>query len=189
MRKAFTIVEMLVVISIITLLTGIVTTAASKSFQAGRKQRATALCSLVQTGLATYYAQMGQWPEPLGSKVKSGNFSESNDEGVDGNTDADKYVLKGDEVRQMVKALVDETKKGNPLIDISGLFVSRSTGESGVSGYGLDFMQAIRGTKESKKKMTTSEMYFGYPEVSSGKFRRFKMVYSIPTDHLAVSTQ
>ncbi len=189
MKKAFTIVELLVVIAVIGLLMGLVTTAAANSAKASRKQRTTALCSLVQTGLATYYAQKGKWPDPLGNKAENGNFSSSNDEGVNGSTDADKYVLTGEEVRKMVKALVDETKEGNPLIDISGLFVSRSSGEPGTTGYGLDFMPAIRGTKRSKKKMTTSEMYFGYPEESSGKFRRFKMVYSIPTDHLAVSTQ
>lgn len=189
MRKAFTIVELLVVIAIISLLTSIVTTAAGNSIRAGREKRATALCSLVQTGLATYYAQKGQWPEPLGSKVKNGSFSSSNEEGTNGNTDADKYVLTAEEVRQMVKALVDETKEGNPLIDISGLFVSRASGEAGATGYGLDFMQAVRGTKKSRKKMTTGEMHFGYPDADTGKFRRFKMVYSIPTDHLAVSAQ
>ena len=89
----------------------------------------------------------------------------------------------------MVKALVDETKKGNPMMDISGLFVSRDPGEKNGKGSGLDFMSAIRGTKRSKKKMNTSEMYFGYPDRDTGRFRRFKMVYSIPTDQLSVSMQ
>ena len=188
-RKGFTIVELLVVITVIGVLMGIVTTAASNSMAASRSKRATALCSLVQTGLATYYAQRGEWPEPLGSKVKSGSFSSSNDEGVDGQTDTDKYVLTASEVRQMVKALVEETKKGNPMMDISGLFVSRDPGEKDGKGSGLDFMSAIRGTKRSKKKMNTSEMYFGYPDRDTGRFRRFKMVYSIPTDLVAVSIQ
>ena len=188
-KRGFTIVELLVVVAVIAVLMGIVTTAASGSMAASRSKRATALCSIVQTGLATYYAQKGEWPEPLGSKVRSGSFSSSNDEGVDGQTDGDKYVLTPTEVRQMVKALVDETKKGNPMMDISGLFVSRDPGESGGRGLGLDFMSAIRGTKRSKKKMNTSEMYFGYPDTGTGRFRRFKMIYSIPTDLLAVSVQ
>lgn len=188
-KRGFTIVELLVVITVIGVLMGIVTTAASNSMAASREKRATALCSLVQTGLATYYAQRGEWPEPLGGKVKSGSFSSSNDEGVDGQTDTDKYVLTASEVRQVVKALVDETKQGNPMMDISGLFVSRDPGEPGGKGTGMDFMSAIRGTKRSKKKMNTSEMYFGYPDKGTGRFRRFKMVYSIPTDLVAVSMQ
>ena len=189
MKRAFTIVELLVVIAIIAVLMGIVTTAASNSVKASREKRAVALCSVVQTGLATYHAQMATWPEPLGQKVRTGKFSQSNDEGVDGNDNADKYVLTASEVRQMVKALIDETKKGNPLMDISGLFVSRDPGERGGKGSGMDFMSAIRGTKRSKKKMSTSEMYFGYQDPTTGRFRRFKMVYSIPTDLLAVSMQ
>lgn len=189
MKRAFTIVELLVVIAIIAVLMGIVTTAASNSVKASREKRAVALCSVVQTGLATYHAQMAKWPEPLGQKVRTGSFSQSNDEGVDGNSDADKYVLTASEVRQMVQALIDETKKGNPLMDISGLFVSRDAGEKGGKGSGMDFMSAIRGTKRSKKKMSTSEMYFGYQDPTTGRFRRFKMTYSIPTDLLAVSMQ
>ena len=188
-RGGFTIVELLVVITVIGVLMGIVTTAASNSMAASREKRAAALCSIVQTALATYNAQKGEWPDPLGSKVRNGSFSSSNDEGVDGSTDSDKYVLTASEVRQMVRALVDETKRGNPMMDISGLFVSRDPGEGNGAGVGMDFMSAIRGTKRSKKKMNTSEMYFGYPDRNTGRFRRFKMVYSIPTDLLAVSVQ
>lgn len=189
MRRGFTIVELLVVITVIGVLMGIVTTAASNSVKASREKRATALCSVVQTALATYNAQKAGWPEPLGSKVRNGSFSSSNEEGVNGQTDTDKYVLTASEVRQMVKALVEETKKGNPMMDISGLYVSRDAGEKGGKGSGMDFMSAIRGTKRSKKKMSTSEMYYGYPDRDTGHFRRFKMVYSIPTDLLAVSIQ
>ena len=188
MKKAFTIVELLVVIAVIGVLLGIVAVSASDSVKAGRANQATALCSIVQTALATYYAQKGEWPEPLNGRIKSGSYS-SNREGVEGVSDDDKYVLEAEEVRKMVKALVDEAKKGNPLLDISGLVVSRDPGEWEGKGRGMDFMSAIRGTKWSKRKMSTSEMHFGYLDSSTGYFRHFKMVYSIPTDHLAVMVQ
>lgn len=189
MKRGFTIIEMLVVITVITLLMGIVTTAVNSSTQANRAKQADALCTIVQTALATYNAQNARWPDPLGGKVLNGFSASSNDEGADGRTDSDKYVLSASEVRQMVKALVDEAKKGNPLMDISGLFVSRDPGEANGKGYGMDFMSAIHGTKHSRKKMNTSEMYFGYPDAATGRFRRFKMVYAIPTDSLMVSVQ
>ncbi len=189
MKKGFTIVELLMAIGIVAILLGLITTAASQSVKSSRTSRADALCTMVQAGLATYYAQKAEWPQPLGGKVKSGSLSQSNDEGVNDSTDPDKYVLSASEVRSMVKALVDETKDGNPLMDISALFVSRDPGESGGKGNGLDFMSAIKGTKYSKRKMTTSEMYFGYPDPGSGRFRRFKMVYSIAADQLTVMRQ
>ena len=52
MKKGFTIVELLMVIGIIAVLMGIVTTAASESMKASRGRRADALCTLVQSGLA-----------------------------------------------------------------------------------------------------------------------------------------
>lgn len=195
MKKGFTIVELLLVIGIIGILMGIITTAATSSMRSSRKQRADALCSLVQAGLATYHAQKGEWPVSLSG-------TRSNNEGTNDSSDYDIVELTGSEVRQCVKALVDETKKGNPMMDISGLWVSRSPGEpqgtnnSGEKGqqgnrtgqgYGMDFMSAIRGTRKSSKKMTTAEMYFGYPDPETGTFLRFKMTYSRPSDSISVA--
>ena len=200
-HSAFTIVELLVVLGVIAVLMGIVTTAASESIKASRSRRADALCTLVQSGLAAYYAQHDEWPISFKGK------SNSNNEGANNNSDDDKYVLTGTEVRQCVKALVDAAKKGNPLMDISGLWVSRQDGElpggsNGKGGigenkverkvkpaYGMGFMDAVRGTKWSKKKMKTAEMYFGYPDANTGYFLRFKMVYSISADQLTVGKQ
>jgi hypothetical protein len=156
--------------------------------KASRSRRADALCTLVQSGLAVYYAQNDEWP--ISFRGKGGG----NQEGANNNSDEDVYVLIGSEVRQCVKALVDEAKKGNPIIDVSGLWVSRSDGElrgNSVNrgAVGLDFMSAVRGTKQHPKQMKTAEMYFGYPDPSTGAFLRFKMVYSITADQLTVSKQ
>jgi len=190
MKKAFTIVELMMVIAIIAILMGLVFTAASNSAKAGRRTRAQAACAAVQSGLASYYAQFGEWPGSLGSKIANGGIrARNNEEGANEQSDDDKYVLDGTEVREQVKALVDQAKEGNPLMDISGLFVSRFTGEKNTKGRGMDFMSAIRGTKQSQTKMKTAEMYFGYADPDSGLFRRFKMVYSIPADQISVSMQ
>ena len=194
MKKGFTIVELMVVIGVIIVLMGIVTTAAAQSIRASRERRAAALCELVKAGMNAYYARHDEWPGSVGSKIANGSIgTRGNDEGADGSNDNDKYELTGEEVRSCVKALVDETKNGTPVMDISGLFVSRFPGE--MSGQtvkraaGMDFMSAIHGTRTSRKKMTTSEMYFGYPDPKTGHFLRFKMVYSIPTDQFSVSKQ
>ena len=191
-RKGFTIVELLMVIGIIGVLTGIVTTAASGAVKNSRKQRAKAISVLVQAGLAAYHAQRGEWPITISE-------TRSNKEGTDGESIDDIVILNGTEVRQCVKALVEETRKGTPVMDVSGLFVSRSQGEltvnssgagansSGRLGYGLDFMSAIRGTRETSKKMKLSEMYFGYPDPETGKFLRHYMKYIRSTDTIQVT--
>jgi len=188
-RRAYTIVELLMVVSVISILLTLIFKGVSGSMADARARRTEALCHLVQSGLAAYNAQYGKWPSALQGHVDSGSFPGPNTEGISGKDDPEVYVLKDDEVRSMVKALVDEAKSGNALLDISGLFVSRDRGERDGRGFGLDFVSAIRGTTRSRRKMSTSEMYFGYPEASSGHFRRFKMVYSIATDVLTVTTQ
>lgn len=190
MKKAFTIVELMVVIGIIAILLTLVTTAAASSIKQARARKASACCTIVQQGLATYYAQKARWPGTIGDRIANGSLgARVNDEGVNSQTDPDKYVLDASEADSMIRELVMESKKRNPLMDISGLFVSRGQGERGSRDYGLDFMQAIRGTKKSKKKMKLAEMHFGYPESEHGYFRRFKIVYSIPTDEMKVSQQ
>lgn len=201
MKKAFTIVELLVVIGIIAILMGIVTTAASSSIRNSRRQRANALCALVQAGLATYREQKGEWPPGINLSPKT------NDAGGNGQNVPDIVELSGADVRTCVRALVHEAKQNNPMMDISGLFVSKEPGElPGASGdgsggmgangnvkikpsYGLDFMSAIKGTKRTKTRMPVSKMYFGYPDPETGYFLRFKMVYSIPTDSMTVGLQ
>lgn len=183
MRRGFTIVELMMVVGIIAVLMGIITTAASSSIRSSRSRKADVLCSVVQTALATYYEQKGEWPVSI-------SVGGSQQDGSGSNNDPDSVVLNAAQVRQCVKALVDEAKKNNPMMDVSGLFVSRSPGErNSGAAYGLDFMQAIRGTKQSQKKMKTAEMYFGYPETEHGWFRRFRMVYSVPGDSISVTKQ
>ena len=183
------------VIGIIGVLTGIVTTAASGAVKNSRSQKAKALCALVQAGLAAYHAQEGKWPITISS-------SRSNSEGSDGESVDDVVVLTGSEVRQCVKALCELTKQNKPVMDVSGLFVSRTEGEKYSTGgthnqgantstkklgYGMDFMTAIRGSRKNAKKMKLADMYFGYPDPSTGKFCRFYMTYSLSSDTITVS--
>ncbi len=175
MRRGFTLIELVMVIAILGILLGIVTTAATGAIRESRVRKADACCALVQAGLATYYAQKGEWP---GGEINFG-----------GNDDT--YTLSESEFQEMMREIIKEYKKGNPCLDVSGLFVSRYSGAAGTKNIGMDFSTAIRGTKKDKngQRMKVNEMHFGYPEESHGWFRNFKVVYSIPTDQIRVYKQ
>lgn len=181
-RRGFTIVELLMVVGIISVLITISVTAINGSIRAARVQRAEALCTLVGQAITAYYAQKGEWP-----------FT------VQEQPDKDIYTLTADEVRKAIKTVVMEIKNNNPLIDVSGLFVSRDSRDPAEEtcshgkryypakgAYGMDFMQAIRGSKHSETKMKLSEMSFGYPHPENGQFMRFIIRYSYVSDSITV---
>ncbi len=185
-KPGFTIIELMAVVAILGILIGMVMSATTGAIKLARKNKAEASVKCVQQGIETYRAQKDEWPGGYNTE-SSGS---SNTDGVNNTTNADRVHLDASEVRAMVKDVVEETcQKGNPMMDVSGLYVSRGAGESGGEDYGLDFMEAVHGTEESQVKMSISEMYFGYPEESNGYFRRFKIVYSRPTDSIEVSKQ
>jgi len=181
MKRGFTIVELLMVIGIIGVLSGIITTAASSAVKNARGRRASALCKLVEAGINNYHAQKGEWPE---TPPAAGTNSES----VNGVEDPNRVVLSSSDVKRWIYKVVEMSKNGTPVMDVSGLFVSRDEGRSGQKCYGVDFMKALR-TRKDAKKISIANMYFGYQEQSTGYFRHFKIVYSHAADSVTVSVQ
>ena len=192
MRRGFTIIELVMVIAILGILLGIVTTAAAGAIRQARERKADACCAIVQAAFETYYAQKGEWPGGIDAELKSRDTG-----------DSDNCEIARSEVDKMMRDILREYKNGNPCLDISGLFVSRSSSAPrsercpicGGTRYfpakdalGLDFMTAIRGTKKDAngQRMTTSQMHFGYPHKVDGKFMPFKVTYSKPTDRMTV---
>lgn len=168
MKKAFTIIELMMVIAIIAVLVTIVVVVAQGAIAQSRAQRAYAVLKVVQQGIDVYYAQKGEWPiQGLESKRPSTS------------DDSAKYSLSDNEVRQCMKNMLEECRQGNPMFDVSGLFVSRD------GKYGLDFMSAIHGTRKTSRKMKVNEMKFGYPK-KNGRFEPIEMEYLFFSDQLKV---
>ncbi|MBO4448046.1 MAG: type II secretion system protein [Kiritimatiellae bacterium] len=189
MRRAFTIIELMMVVAIIAVLVTIIAVVATGAIDQARQHKAAAIRKVVQQGIDVYHAQKGDWPI-VGLEKKSPN-----------DRDGIQYILDKDEVRQCMRAILEECRQGNPMFDVSGLFVSRgpldlvkSTYEEFYCAkYGLDFMSAIHGTKRTGRKMKLNEMWFGYPcdhkVKKTGityKFANLKLGYIFASDHLEV---
>ena len=193
MRKAFTILELMAVVAIMGILLGIVVAAAANSIRLTRTHKTNAIRAVVQQGMETYHSQKDKWPGTLGDVVGNGDspVSKTNTEGFDGTWNHDIYIMDSpEEVKGTIREVVREcVSQNNPMMDISGLFVSRDRGEKNGHGRGYDFWEAVRGSERTRKKMAVAEMYYGYPESSHGYFRSFRLYYSVPTDSVEVRTR
>lgn len=173
--KGFTIVEMLMVLGVIAVLLGLVTTAAMTAIRHAREKKTAASLQVIQAGISTYRAQNGEWPGALKS------YSENGLSGGRRN-----YTLNDSEYDQVLTEVVKESvnvSSGNPMMDVTGLIVSP---KSGNGSWGMEFREAIKKQRKHGGSIKLSNMAFGYL-TSSGRFSRFKITYNADSDHVTVS--
>lgn len=196
MKRGFTIVEILVVVAILGILLGIVSTAVTGSVKNGRKRRAEAMCSMLNQAIATYYQQEGKWPSTIESR--SGNMGNKS-----------KYTFSGDDADKIFREIVEDSvgnKAKRYLIDASALFVAdanklRNSGNGCFDNHsdrdsssfcgdkrcinGVDF--ATASNQGGKNHIPIGNMAFGYAGTAHGKFCRFWVTYNSQTDTVTVS--
>ncbi len=181
-RNGFTIVEMLVVVAILGVLVGIVTTATGSAIRQSRVKRTAAMRTVLQAGLATYYAQKGEWP----GKLKS-----LSDRGTAGGKLRVDY-LSETEADAVFQELVSESLKSSPMLDVTGLFVADVSAVGSDSSrtkiHGRDFKVAV--SKDSKRgNKKPRQLAYGYATKDKAEFRRFIIKYNYETDSVTVMTQ
>lgn len=186
MKRGFTIIEMLIVISVIGVLMGIVTTAARNSVRDARDRRRQTMATVLEQGMATFYQRAGQWPRALESKIQANNFNDT----------VEWYELTEAEVDDCFREIVRcSTDKKDPVMDVTGLFVAPSRNAK----HGLDFNAARKGTNSKARKIGVGEMVFGFaakdndpashnkpPKYKAGQFIPYGIKYSIPGDSVKV---
>lgn len=174
MKRGFTIVEMLIVISVIGVLMGLVTTAARNSIKDARDRRRQSMATVLEQGMETYRAKnRDKWPRALETIVDSGDFGDA----------TEWYDLPESVVDECFREIVKHsTEKKNPVMDVTGLFVAPAGAKRG-----MDFNAARKGTsKRNTRKIGVGSMVFGYPAKDDGKFVRYRMKYSITGDSVKV---
>lgn len=197
-KKGFTIVELLVVIAIIAILAGAITVGVNGMFYKSRLGRAKSMRTLLQSGLETFYARSGEWPDPIRKLSEKGSL------------DKDAILLSDSETDECFQQIVrvSSRKNANPVLDPSGLFVSVNNNHDSCTDVHRNWDDAVRYgiISRTDKKCTTcvqgrdftesaksgnkiATMSFGYQGPNHGKFCRFRLYYYPKSDTVKVYLQ
>ena len=178
-KRGFTIIELLMVVTILATLMGIITTAVFASLRQARGRRADAMRQTLQNGIIAYRQLKDEWP---GDLEKLANKPPSN-RGTVITLTTDEY---DSVVEDLLKVSMGKSAK-NRVMDPIGMLVMGKNGSEGKSS-GVDYRSAAQKNGPYAKRMSSSEMTIVY-QGGNGKARRFKIAYNTEADSVTVSTQ
>lgn len=186
MKKGFTIVELLMVVTIIAVLLGIVTTAATASIRAARQRNAQAMRTLVQGGINVYHRQNDKWPDVIEAHAEKGdNWASDSNSDDERERDPHNYNYDHpDDYDKIMKQLLESStgaNSSNPVLDPTGLMVMRA-GAPNNKTTGMDYRTAVT----EKKSFNVGQMTVGYPTTDGGKAARFIITYNAASDSVSV---
>lgn len=186
-RRGFTIVELLVVISIMAVLATLATGAALKSIQQSRRKRVDMTAKSLEAALMNYRALKGEWPDainlsnmddPCAERKKSsayartltyGKYSHPDHDGCSGR----KGRFEASDNHLVFKEVFAEVKRGRALLDTSSILTS-------VKG---DGRMTVREALERNK----GEIPVGYVNPDNQReFKFFRVQYNFDTDAITV---
>ena len=148
MKKGFTIIELMMVVAILAVLLGIVTTAATASIHQARDRRAQAMKQALQGGIAAYKARRKEWPGKLEDwAARPGN------DGTLG------YLSNGDydNVVQELLRLSAGKAAQNRVLDPVGLLVIGASEPDGISSC-QEYRAVATKNHKYAKRMSSNEM-------------------------------
>ena len=171
MKRAFTLIELMLVVAVLAILITIVATAASGAIKSARERRRDTMAAVLREGIATYYARNGKWPGGIESKAENG----------------DNHTFTGGEADSIFRVVVKgSVGRKNPYLDPHALFVAPS-GVSDGKSYGAPFMEVRKkNTPPHLRRLNVESMSFGYQDPSTGRFRRYAVYYNAASDSVEV---
>ena len=179
MKRGFTIIELLMVIAILAVLLGIITTAATASIRQSRSRQTLAMKQTLQNGIAAYRTRSDEWPKKLedwadgtGNKGKVGYLS---------NSDYDQVV------QEVLKRSMGKYAR-NRVMDPVGLAVIPASESDGKIGC-MDFRTVTTKNNKHAKLMEYNEMTVVYPRTDTGKAYRYIIEYNTESDEVTVMTR
>lgn len=180
MKKGFTIIELLMVVAILAVLLGIVTTAATASIRQARDRRAQAMKQTLQNGIAAYRVRNNKWPDPLETWATT-----PPGKGTVG------YMSNGDYdtvVQIVLEASTGQFAKNRVMDPVGLLVMNAQTFEDGKPG-GRDFREAVKKNSRYTKTMSPGVMTIVYQDKETGNAYRYIIEYNTESDDVAVLTQ
>ena len=178
MKKGFTIVELLMVVAILAVLLGIVTTAATASIRQSRERQAQAMKQTLQNGIAAYKVRKDKWPGKLEDWAKRQNEDTL---GYLSNSDYDSVI------HELLRASSGKMTKSR-VMDPVGLTVIASSGADGKVNC-ADYRAVTTKNNKHAKRMEYNEMTVVYPATDTGLAYRFVIEYNTESDEVTVMTQ
>ncbi len=166
-RRGFTIVELLVVISIMAVIATLATGAVLKSVRQSRRKRVDMTAKSLESAVMSYRSLNGEWPykfdqpDPVGAGVKK-----------DKSDFAEVKTFKDKENAKVFKKIFEEVKNGRAMLDTSSILTS-------VSGGRMTVREAL--------ERGVTDIPVGYANPDDQKvFVFFKVVYNFQTDMVTV---
>ena len=178
MKRGFTIIELLMVIAILAVLLGIITTAATASVRQSRDRQAQAMKQTLQNGIAAYRVRKDKWHEKLEK------WADQEHEGTVG------YLSRGDYDKVIQEILRVSTGRNakNRVLDPVGLAVIPASESDGKVGC-MDFRSVTTKNNKHAKRMEYNEMTVVYPKTDTGRAYRYVIEYNAESDEVTVMTQ
>ena len=178
MRKGFTLVELMMVIAVLAVLLGIVTTAATASIRQSRERQAQAMKQTLQNGIASYKVRKGKWP----GKLETWADRQTEDTlGYLSNGDYDNVM------HELLRASSGKMTKSRVMdpVGLAVIPVSKSDGRVNC----MDYRSVTTKNNKHSKRMEPNEMTVVYPRKDTGKAYRFVIEYNTESDEVSVMTQ
>ena len=178
MKRGFTIIELLMVIAILAVLLGIITTAATASIRQSRDRQAQAMKQTLQNGITAYRVRKDKWPEKLEK------WADQEHDGTLGYLSRSDY----DKVIQEILRVSTGRNAKNRVLDPVGLAVIPASESDGKIGC-MDFRTVTTKNNKHAKRMEYNEMTVVYPKTDTGRAYRYVIEYNAESDEVTVMTQ